>query len=240
MNGRPEASCEEEKCMDTDSVESDATTPLDPESQCALIRAQEKEISSKEARLSYINNILLIECKDPRNTSTSTVRNLDNEKQDIISALQRLQGELSTLLSCHVPDCDHNLKVKNLSKRMAETYIQPPKFISNTEEYPALPGTSQENNNQKSKPKNKATLSKDDFVTPMKFARKPKSDDSSATCTSTQNKFSALAGAQTTDLDQTSMPVADKIPPPYGSDTKQTSTYFCRTYNVPTPPQQTS
>ncbi|GFR07233.1 hypothetical protein TNCT_699701 [Trichonephila clavata] len=39
---------------------------------------------------------------------------------------------------------------------MAETYIQPPKFIPNTEEYPALPGTSQEVNTQKPKPKNKA------------------------------------------------------------------------------------
>ncbi|GFQ71621.1 hypothetical protein TNCT_76751 [Trichonephila clavata] len=96
MNGRPEANSEEEKCMDTDSVESYATTPLDPDSHCALIRAQEKEISCKEARLSYLNNILLIECKYPRDTSTSAVRNLDNEKQDIISALQRLKGELST------------------------------------------------------------------------------------------------------------------------------------------------
>ncbi|GFQ94430.1 hypothetical protein TNCT_188131 [Trichonephila clavata] len=54
---------------------------------------------------------------------------------------------------------------------MAETYIQPPKFIPNTEEYPALPSTSQENNNQKSKLKNKTPLSKDDFVTPTKFAK---------------------------------------------------------------------
>ncbi|GFQ71618.1 hypothetical protein TNCT_76741 [Trichonephila clavata] len=41
---------------------------------------------------------------------------------------------------------------------MAETYIQPPKFISNTEEYPALPGSSHKkiitkNLNQKIKPR---------------------------------------------------------------------------------------
>ncbi|GFQ94432.1 hypothetical protein TNCT_188141 [Trichonephila clavata] len=83
MNGRPETSSEEEKCMDTDSVESVATTPADPDSHCALIRAQEKEISCKEARLSYINNILQIDCKDPRDTSSSAVRNLNKEKQEI-------------------------------------------------------------------------------------------------------------------------------------------------------------
>ncbi|GFQ89317.1 hypothetical protein TNCT_363881 [Trichonephila clavata] len=84
MNGRPEASFEEDKSMETDPVESDTATSLDPETHCALIRVQEKEIACKEARLSYLNNILLIECKDARDTSTSTVRNLDKEKQEII------------------------------------------------------------------------------------------------------------------------------------------------------------
>ncbi|GFQ89318.1 uncharacterized protein TNCT_363891 [Trichonephila clavata] len=75
---------------------------------------------------------------------------------------------------------------------MAETYIHPSKFIPNTEEYPALPGTSQEANIQKPKPKNKAPISNDGFFTPAKFAKKPKIDDGSITCTATQNKFLLL------------------------------------------------
>ncbi|GFR32677.1 hypothetical protein TNCT_707261 [Trichonephila clavata] len=219
MNVRPEASYEEAKSMETDSV--DSAPPPDPETQYALIRAQEKEIACKEARLSYLSNIILIECKDARDTSTPTVNNIEKEKQDITTALQSLQGELSILIPCHVPDCDHNLKIKNLAKRKAETYIQPPKFIPNGEEFPALPGTSQvTNSSQKPNLKSKAPVSDDGFGSPTKYAKKPKIDDGLTTSTAIQNKFSALAGAKSTDLDQTSMLVADKIPP-YGSFTRQ-------------------
>ncbi|GFR06965.1 hypothetical protein TNCT_212831 [Trichonephila clavata] len=43
------------------------------------------------------------------------------------------------------------------------------------------------------------------------YAKKAKIDDGSANSTAPQNKFSALAGAPVTNLDQTSMPVTDMI-----------------------------
>ncbi|GFV33146.1 hypothetical protein TNCV_2967421 [Trichonephila clavipes] len=186
----------------------DDTDPPDPELHCALIRAHEKRIACKEARLSYLNNIILIERKDARDTNTPAALNLEKEKQDIVAALKSLQGELSIMIPCHAPDCDHNLKIKNLTKRLAESYIQPPKFVPDPVEFPALvPVTS-----TKQSLKNKKTNDNDGFVFPARQAKKSKIDNGSAISTHVQNSFSPLAGASPTDLDQTPVPVAVKIP----------------------------
>ncbi|GFY48473.1 hypothetical protein TNIN_53031 [Trichonephila inaurata madagascariensis] len=185
MNGRTETSSED-KIMD---VVDDADSSPDPDVHCALVRAHEKEIACKEARLSYLNNIINIERKDARDTDTPTVLNLEKEKQDIVAALHSLQGELSIMIPCHVPDCDHNLKIKNLSKRLAESYIQPPKFVQNPVEFPALvPETSTKQNL-----KNKNFSDNEGFIIPTKHAKKTKTDDGSAISTPVQNNFSLLA-----------------------------------------------
>ncbi|GFT91426.1 hypothetical protein TNCV_4285821 [Trichonephila clavipes] len=118
----------------------DAIDPtLDYEQYCAYIRSQEKEIAYHEMGLSYLNNVLNIEKKDSRDTCTPAVQKLEAEKLDIMEKLKKSQGELTLLIPCHVPDCTHNQKIKNLSQRIAETYNQPPKFTLPPEELPPAP-----------------------------------------------------------------------------------------------------
>ncbi|GFQ95815.1 hypothetical protein TNCT_246091 [Trichonephila clavata] len=128
---------------------------------------------------------------------------------------------------------------------MAEIYIQPPTFIPNPKDFPDLPPGNNvsvnltNNSRNATKNKTKAPTDNDGFVSPRKQSKKTKTVDSVVPPTGTSNSFSALAGADSTDLDQTSVPVADRVPPPPScTNIRLTITLFSRKFNAPTPPQQ--
>ncbi|GFY78658.1 hypothetical protein TNIN_305741 [Trichonephila inaurata madagascariensis] len=159
-----------------------------------------------------------MEGKDFRDTCTPAIQKLKAEKMDIMEKLRKIQGELTLLIPCHVPDCTYNQKIKNLSQALAETYIQTPKFTLPLEEFSKLLPAPAKNpilvpNNPGSKNlKNKNSPGNGEFVSPSKHSKKPRMLENSDIRTVVSNKFSALAGATaSTDLYQTSVPMANKI-----------------------------
>ncbi|GFY51480.1 hypothetical protein TNIN_353861 [Trichonephila inaurata madagascariensis] len=218
MNGHDDVSSAERR-MDFDAV----GPTLDPELHCAYIRAQEKETNHNEVRLSYLNNVLNIERSDSRDICTPAVQKLEAEKSDIMEKLKKALGELTLLMPCHVPDCTHNLKTKNPSQHLAETLIKLPSFTPPLEEFPELPPAPANNpilvpsnsgTNANKNPKNKHSPRSDEFVSPSKYAKKNPECKETVKFPLLPQKNSALAGATVnTDLDQTSVPVANKIIP---------------------------
>ncbi|GFY56151.1 hypothetical protein TNIN_214541 [Trichonephila inaurata madagascariensis] len=135
--------------------------PPDP-----VLKRTKRRLPVKRARLriSIISSILSVKMPE----ISPMVLNLEKEKQDIVAALHSLQGEMSIMIPCHVPDCDHNLKLKNLSKRLAESYIQLPKFVPNPVEFPALVPE----NSTKQNLKNKNFSDNEDFVISKSMRKK--------------------------------------------------------------------